>query len=569
MILHLRCAYLKAPIFAVFLLSWLFVYFHSASFAETFASKAGKGVLQTATHDGPSLIQAPPQLEGTFIYNLPGEPVNLNPFFADPGTSRPVIFKYIFDSLLESDPQTNELTGRLAQRWEISRDQKIFTFYLRSSALFHDGKQVTSEDVKFSFEALLDPQFKAGHLKQHIANINRIEVIDPLTIKFYANNTYFLNLISLGSLPILPKHIYQDALTIEKLNFKFVGSGPYEFKSYDRGQKLSLQRFAKWWGFSLTERPRTYNFQNLIFKFISADDQKIQALKKKEIHFFEMNPETFVVKTEGEPWGKSIFKEQVENLRPKRWSFIGFNFKSESLKDRRVRMALAHSFDREKANAQLRWGQAELVTAPVKNAKPLVFDLKKSSELLAAAGWKDSNKDGVLAFVRSRQKPKLRLLAVCSGAESEKYLNFWKPDLKKIGVDLEIKNFPWDAFLEQLKTGRFDLALMSWGKTGGNFLESDPQQVWHSSSTADQGGSNFIGYNNPKVDELIEKIRFEMDAQIRFDRFQKLYSLINEDTPYLLLFANRFDYYAYTEGVKMPAKTLPYDLGIPYWWKSP
>ncbi|MFN7729232.1 MAG: ABC transporter substrate-binding protein [Bdellovibrio sp.] len=509
---------------------------------------------------------------GTFTRNLGGEPPTIHPVTStDLYADR--IQQYVMDTLAKRNPETNEFQPRLAEKWDISKDQKVYTFTLRKDATFHDGKPVTAEDVKFSFDAIFEPAYKAVHVQPYFEGIAKVEIIDPFTVKFHTKDSYFQNFISMVEMTIIPKHVYGDVEKSKKLSKTLMGSGPYILEKFEKGQRIVLKRNDKWYGFNTPEWKGAFNFKTITLRFVKEDAVSFEMVKKGELDFEELTAEYYVKKAEGAPWGKSVFKTKVENKSPKSYGFIGWNFRRDMFQDKNVRIALAHLMNREEMNRKFRYGMSDLATGPTyalseyasKKVKPFLFDLKKGSELLSKAGWKDSDKDGVLDKVIKGKKTDLRFSLIYANKEVEKYFTLYKEDLKKAGVELDLKYLEWNSFLKLLDEGNFDAAALAWSGT----FEWDPKQIWHSSN-AIPGGSNFIAYKNQEVDKLIDQARMDPNKKKRMEKLHRVYELIAEDAPYAWLFNDKFAFYATSNKVAKPADSFQYDVGHFYWWtKTP
>jgi peptide/nickel transport system substrate-binding protein/microcin C transport system substrate-binding protein len=127
---------------------------------------------------------------------------------------------------------------------------------------------------------------------------------------------------------------------------------------------------------------------------------------------------------------------------------------------------------------------------------------------------------------------------------------------------MEIKTLEWNAFIKLLDEGNFDAVALAWS---GAAVDHDPKQIWHSSS-ATKGGSNFVGYSNPKVDKMIDEAREEMDKKKRIQLMREIYKMIAEDAPYAFLFNEQYALYGHTSRMKMPKPTFNYTVGTSYWW---
>jgi microcin C transport system substrate-binding protein len=509
---------------------------------------------------------------GVFNLNLGGEPPTLHPITSTDAYAQ-VVQGYVMDALLAHDIETYAWKPRLAEKWEISKDNKVFTFFLRKNSFFHDGKPVTAEDVKFSFDAIFEPAYNAAHLRPYYEGIAKVEVIDPYTVKVTAKDTYFKNFDQIATMSIIPKHVYSDVEKSKKMTRTLIGSGPYALDKFERGQILSLKKFDKWYGKDDKEWKGAFNFSSINMRFYKEDAIILEHAKKGDLDYVKLTSEAYVKKTDGAPWGKTIIKHKVENSAPKNYNFIGWNFRREMFQDKDVRVALAHLMNREEMNKKFRYGMAELATGPTyirseyasKTVKPLLFDPKTANELLTKAGWKDSDKDGILDKTINGKKVSFRFTLIHPNKDSEKYWTMYKEDLKKAGIDMEIKYLEWNSFLKLLDEGNFDAVALAWG---GGDITWDPKQIWHSSSAV-AGGSNFINYKNPEVDKLIDEARQNLDEKKRKKLLATVYEKIAADAPYVFMFNERYDFYANSSKVQMPADTFKYDIGADYWWMKP
>lgn len=507
---------------------------------------------------------------GTFVRNIELEPLSLHPIAANDGYAD-LANLYIHDTLAARNLETGEFIPRLAERWEVSKDQKTYTFFLRKDAVFQDGHPVNAEDVKFSYDAIFEPAYKAMSLQPYFEGIVKVEIVDAQTVKFYLKDTYFQNFSSIVSMYILPKHVYSDVEKSKKMTRTAVGAGPYSIEKFEKGERIVLKRFEKWYGFKTDVWKGAYNFATVILRFYGEQDKAIEKLKKGDLDFSPLLAESYMKKTEGAPWGEKVFKFEVENKMPKDYGFIGWNLRHEFFKDRNVRIALAHLMNREDMIQKFRYGLSLPATGPMyvqseyasNKVKPFLYDEKKATALLAKAGWKDTNKDGVLDKVVNGKREDFRFTLIFANKDTEKYWVAYQEDLKKAGIQMELKKIEWNYLMKSLDEGSFDAVAMAWATT----LEWDPKQSWHSSN-AIPGGSNFIGYKNPTVDRLIDQARMEPNKAKRMDQLHKVYELIAADAPYAFLFNDKYVFYATSNKIEKPAATFQFDIGHESWWSK-
>jgi microcin C transport system substrate-binding protein len=505
---------------------------------------------------------------GTVNWNLGVEPTTLNPYSGQELVTT-TVNTHIFDTLLSRDIDVNERVPALAERYEIAKDGKSMTFYLRKDAVFSDGKPVTAEDVKFSYDAIFDDAFKAAAKRPYFENFSGVEVVDPHTVKFLIKKKYFMNLtVAAEDLFIVPKHIYNDPKK-NKMNKSSIGSGPMMLEKYEQGRVLILKKNDKWWGWKDPNFKNYYKIDRIQYRFVKEENAELEMLKRGEFDFLAMSPEQYFLKTTGAPFGTTVLKEKVQNLSPKSTAFIGWNFKNEIFKDRDVRMALTMLYDRSLLAKKFFFDMAVPATGPWyqqndsanPNTKAIPFDPAKARELLQKAGWVDSDKDGVLDKIDNGQKKDFRFTLLNPNKDYEKYFTVYREQLKKFGIDMKIMNLEWNAFIKKVDEKDFDAIFLVWSGS----LENDPKQIWHSASQA-KGASNFISYSNPKVDDLIDKAREELDDKKRQKMLREVYDLIAQDVPYTFLVNMKYAFYAYNKRMGFERPTYKYSVGTNLWW---
>lgn len=506
---------------------------------------------------------------GTFYYNLSVEPKTLNPITSkDAYASR--VQSYVLDSLMSRNVDTYEWEPELATQGEISEDGTTFTFTLRQGATFHDGKEVTAEDVKFSFDVIFDDAFQAFHIRPYFENIAQATVLDRYTVRFTAKKKYFGNFNVLAGLEVLPKHVYGDAKKAKKLNKKLIGSGPYILDRYDKGRQIVLQRNTKWWGNELPQFQGEHNVKRIVLKFANEENIALAMLTKGELDFESLTPEAYVKKTEGPEWGSKVLKVKATNKSPQGYGFIGWNLRKPLFQSRQVRRALAHLMHRELMNQKFRYGMSLLATGPWyqqseyadPTVEPMLFDPTEALSLLRSEGWSDSDKDGVLDRQMNGTKVDFHFTLLTANKDTEKYWVLYQSDLTKAGIRMDIQLVEWNTFITKLDEGQFDAVALGWS---GGAVDLDPKQIWHSASAV-RGGSNFIGYKNPQVDALIDQAREELDKTKRIALLRHVYRQIADDAPYAFLFNNQFTLYAHTARMHKVRETYNYGIGLSYWW---
>lgn len=512
---------------------------------------------------------------GDFKINLGQAPTTLNALSSSDGYASEVQ-AMIMESLLTRNIDTREWEPALATEWKIAKDNKSFEFTLRDGVKWHDGKPLTAEDVKFSFDAIMDPKdkYKTAHLKSYYENIQAVEILAPNKIKFTIKTPYFNNFTQCAGLTIVPMHLYKDPSKeqAKMLNKTLIGTGPYMLKEFDRSKRIVLAANPSWWGKTAAHMKGLYNFQTITMRFIQDSTISIRTIENGELDFLPLQAEEFAQKTSGPKWGKTAHKVKTENKSVGGYAFVGFNLTSPIFKSVKTREAMVHLFDRRKMIEKLLFNLSVPATGPLyiqsdyanASVKAIEFDPKLALKKLTEDGWRDTDGDQVLDKIIDGKKIKFSFTILEPLPDFVKYLTTFQEDAKKAGVDVQIKVIEWNAFIKLLDERKFEAVRLAWG---GGDLDWDPKQIWHSESIKN-AGSNFISYSNKKVDTLIDEARIIMDKKTRIKKLQEVYKLIAEDVPYIFLFNQKFRFYAYSNRTQKEKETYTYGVGTDYWWLS-
>jgi peptide/nickel transport system substrate-binding protein len=389
--------------------------------------------------------------------------------------------------------------------------------------------------VIFTYETTINPRVDAANLANQYIDIDKVVKIDDRTVKFYLKRPYYkaLQIASLTwDMGIFPKHIYQFD-DPEEFNSRFsdpVGSGPYLFEKWETGKEVVLSRNENYWG----QKPK---LKKVIYRFISNDLAALQALRVHEVDILiPADPEQFADMVEDKEFNKEF--DCLDYWTP--WTpfyYIGWNQDTPFFKDKRVRQAMTHIIDREQIVTKLLKGHAKITTGPFyiygpeynRDIKLWPYDLEKAKELLDQAGWIDSDGDGI----RDKDGIAFRFKFMYSTYKTlyQRIARLLKDDAAKIGIEVIPDPYEWSVLIPRLNDRKFDAMIMGWG---GDILE-DPYQIFHSSQIGNRG-SNYVGFNNAKADELIERARRTIDDQTRYKLYHQLHSLLHDEQPYTFVF---------------------------------
>jgi len=412
---------------------------------------------------------------------------------------------------------------------------------LRDGLRFGDGEPLTAEDVRWTFdEYIFNPSMETERVRATLDQIEDVKVIDPLTVEFVFNKALSFNLTyTLGNY-VLPKHFYSklQPAQINSATGLLAGSGPYKLERLDvenqwtPGQDLVLVRNENYWG----PRPP---LERLRFKVVADSTSRLAAYQSDEGDMITPTSPQFVKKTKEPGWDEKNHSLRWVNMRSG-YSFIVWNQGKNSGRqtpfgDKRVRQAMTLCLDRERMIKDIWEGVGQVSQGPVNQEspvfaseiKPWPFDPERGKALLAEAGWKDRDGDGILENEKG-DKFTFEYTYATGGEISEKLARFVKDSYAKAGIEVSTRPVDWSRYQDLLKTRDFDAITMGWS---ANSPESDPRQIFHSDSVK-EGGDNFIQWKSAKVDDLIEQGRRTMDEATRMLVWQQFEAAIAEEQPY-------------------------------------
>jgi len=471
-----------------------------------------------------------PEQGDWLIMRLSAEMPHLNPLTSTDAYSS-LVNSWIFDSLLDRDPATLELIPRVAYKWEVSDDHLVYTFYLRDDVVFSDGHPLTAKDVKFTFDKLMDPKTDAPHLKNYYTDVERCEVVDDYTVRYYCKKQYYQHPVMLGLLEIIPEHIYGvGEFNNHPNNRKPIGSGPYVLTEWQTGLQLVLSRNPNYW----RKKENLPYFDKIIYQIILDDNASLLKLRRGELDALAIRPEDLLRRAQSEKF-RSQFNIFIYP-RPA-YSYIGWNMRRNVFKDKRVRKALTMLLNREKIVERIYYGMAEIIESPFMPGTPeyhnqlarIPFAPEEAKKLLDESGWRDTDGDGVRD--KDGEKFYFEVMTTNSNPVAEKILTVYQEDLARAGIVMEIRLLEWASLLERVDSRNFDAVLMGWQMPP----DPDPYQVWHSSQA--EKGSNFVGFVNKEADELIEKGRICFDRNERIQIYKRFQEIVYDEQPYTFLFA--------------------------------
>jgi len=461
----------------------------------------------------------------TILMGTIGDASNLLPVLASDSASSD-INGLVYNGLVRYDKDLN-IEGELAESWDISDDNLTFTFHLRKGVLWHDGAPFTSADVLFTYNLFIDPKTPTAYAERY-KQVAWAKAPDSHTFIVHYDEPLAPALIS-WSLAIHPKHLLEGVdITKSPLSRAPIGTGPFKFKQWVAGEKIVLEANPDYFeGQPLIHR--------VVYRIIPDQATMFLELQAGGLDHMGLNPIQFSTQTDTPAFKRRFRKYRYPAFA---YTYLGYNLKRPQFKDRRVRQALTHAINKEELVEGVLLGLGQVATGPYKPGTwPYRADLprypynpERAKQLLAEAGWEDRDNDGLLD---KDGRPFTFTIVTNQGNDQRvKCGEIIQQRLKEVGIDVKLRVIEWASFLKEfINPGKFDATILGWTVP----TDPDSYNVWHSTKTG-PGQLNFIGFNNPEVDQLLEKGRRTLDQKQRkqyYDRFQEI---LAEEQPYSFLY---------------------------------
>lgn len=457
-----------------------------------------------------------------------GEASNLIPWMASDSASHDIAGQ-LYEALLEYDENLN-LRGAIAERWEVSPDNYEITFTLRHGLKWQDGKPLTSKDVLATFKTITDPKTLTPYSGDYLM-VKEASAPDAYTFKVRYDRPFSPALSSWAALNILPAHKLDDTPLIKDnpLVTTPLGSGPYLMQSWTRGSDVILKAnpdYRKGEPYITHQRTR----------LITDQDAQFMELRAGRLDSMGLTPSQFTRLT-----SKPRFTSRYEKYRylSNGYTYFAFNLKNPLFADKKVRQALSFATPREAIIRGVLLGQGEPITGPFKpgtwaynnTLQPYPYDLARAKEMLAEAGWKDTNGDGILD---KNGKPFRFTVTTNQGNDQRiKTAEILQYAFKQVGIDMKIQVQEWATLIENTINPRaYEAIVLGWTMS----VEPDPYDIWHSSKTGPRE-FNFIGFNNPQADRLMVAARETFDQAARKKSLDQFQEILHDEQPYLFLYA--------------------------------
>ena len=463
---------------------------------------------------------------GTLIFGRGGDSVGLDPALEEDGESFKVCDN-IYDTLVQYKDGSSEIEPGLATSWKSSEDGLVWTFHLRKGVTFHDGTPFNAEAVLFSLNRQHDKTHPfhdvGGSYVYWVATgladiVDKITAIDEFTVQIHLKTAYapFIYTIAITSFSIV------SPTAVKELGDEYsnnpVGTGPFKFVQWDRGDKIVLAANENYWG----GRPK---LDRVIFRSIPDNAVRLIELQRGGLHAMEFpNPDDLQQIQDDETL--ELLSQPGMNI-----GYLAMNMDKPPLNNLKVRLAINHAINKSAIIKHLYQG----LGIPAKNPIPptlwsyddtienFAYNPKLAKQLLVEAGYPNGFETTLWALPVPRPYiPDGRALAEVLQSE-----------LRNVGIETKIVTYDWGTYLEKTKNGEHDMAMLGWSADLG-----DPDNFFYfllSKSSAEKPAGNIAFYRSDAMQDVLEQARATSDKEKRISLYQEAQQIFHKDVPWVPL----------------------------------
>ena len=481
---------------------------------------------------------------GTVRIGWAGSPDTLNPGAAILSEAY-TIFELVYDSMYELNLD-GSFSLSLADSMERSQDGLVYTYKLHEGVKFHDGKPLTAKDVKFTYDF-----YKAHedfpYLNSYTAYIEKTEVVDDYTVRVTLSEAIPNIESQLVYMYVLPEHIWAEhsegAAATEFENTEMIGSGPFQVVEYKQNEFIHLKANKN----HFFHAPKV---EEIIFQTYESQDVLVQAIKSGQVDMITEMPATAVetLKTDpnikvvtGAPFAPGVSDIIFNQIDPENCPVDagGLCTGHPALRDRNVRLALAHATDKQKLIdvVLLGYGTPGLTLIPDGlgmwyNSKitDYSFDVAEANRILDEAGYADADGDGIRDMPDGSQSLTFRMQWPSDSIDAPRQAELLSEMWLEVGVKTELSAVDPDALTAACCPAfDFDIILWGWGS------DPDPSLLLGVHTTAEiPNGYNETGYSNPEYDALFTQQATELDLQKRIALVHQMQQIAFDDVVYII-----------------------------------
>ncbi len=479
----------------------------------------------------PSRSEAPVR-GGTVVIGVPSDVENWNPYLTTTAFSSDLL-TLLYPTLAVEQTDYREhppsFAPWLASAWEWSDDGLVLTLTIDRRARWNDGTAVTADDVVFTWKAQTDEQvaWPGATIKTDIAGV---EAVDEHTVRVRFLRRYPYQLMDLNDGHVLPSHMWRSTMFADWTEVDWAeraaSAGPFRLGRHVRQQEIVLERNPAYWRDGLPRLDR------VVFRIVPSQSSLVTLLEAGELDVVNGLPPSEAGRL------KDGGRLQVVSYPGRSYTYVGWNTTHPFLADVRVRRALSLAIDRQAIVDSVLRGFGRLAAGPVlsdmwafnHDLAPVPFDPERARALLAEAGWRDADGDGVVERADGARLS-FELLTNQENDRRRDVTVLIAADLARIGVEAVPRLLEWGALLARQRSGEFAAYVSTWREG----TQVDLWDVWHSSDEP-EASFNYVRYHNPEVDRLLDEVDEVSDAADQKPLLDRIQLLVVGDQPYTWLY---------------------------------
>jgi peptide/nickel transport system substrate-binding protein len=439
---------------------------------------------------------------GELVAAISAEPDQLDPHKTTAYASFQVL-ENVYDTLVQPD-ENLDMAPALAESWETSDDQLTWTFSLRDGVTFHNGDELTADDVVYSYNRIIDEELANAY---RFAAIESVEAVDDLTVEITVKEPAPNLLAQIGAFKGMAI-VHEENVTSGDVTRNPIGTGPFKMENYRSGDSITLTANEDYWG----DAP---DLGSVRYTFVSEPSVALANLQSGEVQWTDNLPPQQVESLEG---GDDL---EIGRVPSNDYWYFATNQVRKPFDDPRVRQALAWAIDREAITEAAKFGLATVNQTAIPETSawyydyaPYEQDADRARQLLQQAGAGNLSIDMMV----TNEFPETIQAAQVMAAQ-----------LDEVGVNLNIRTEDFATWLDEQSQGNFDAFMLGWL---GNIDPDDYYYSQHHSS----GSNNYQKYENPELDDLLDRARTETDEDARKDLYDQAAKIIVDDASYTYLY---------------------------------
>src|SRR5919202_3438445 len=418
-----------------------------------------------------------------------------------------------FNGLVAINPDYSPVPD-LAEKWD-NPDDKTWVFHLRQGVRFHDGSNLTANDVKYSYESVLDQSFNSP-ARAFYLSVDKIDATDTNTVTFTLKSPFapFLSYMDLGIVP-------RAAGAKSDFGNKPIGTGPFKVDAWNTGDSVDLSAFDNFSG----GRP---NLDRVRLKVVPDNSARVVALESGDLDFVQspLSPQDVAREQSGG-------KLKVDRTPAAGYTYVNLNTADPILSDKKVRQALSHLVNKQQIIDTIYKGIGKPANGPIvpgmwaysADVPSYDYSPDKAKQLLDDAGWKAGG-DGIRA--RDGQRLSLTVRTHSEDPDRKQLIQVLQSEFQNVGIEATTNTVEFPAFFQDVQDGKYQVAVLGWLNL------SDPDRATFRQFTID-GTANYGKYRNEQVDALLKQARTTLDQSQAKSLYANAVKQIVDDAPYIFV----------------------------------